>query len=169
MTLNNKLKWQDNTLVIVKKASKRLHIIRVLRRCGLSASDMLVVYFSLVRSLLEYASPIWHTMLPTYLSDKIERVQKRAFRIIYPPVDHEDALKIAQCTRLDERRQVICGKTFQKIQDPDSKLNHLLPPFRADMHDRELRNDSHYWIPKCRTERYKNSFIPRMCSIFNSK
>ena len=169
MTLNNKLKWQDNTLVIVKKASKRLYIIRVLRRCGLSASNLLVVYLSLVRPLLEYACPIWHTMLPTYLSDKIERVQKRAFRIIYPQVDYEDALKIAQCTRLDERHQVICGKTFQKIQDPDSKLNHLLPPFHADMHDRELRNDSHYWIPKCRTERYKNSFIPRMCSIFNSK
>ena len=54
MTLNNKLKWQDNTLVTIKKASKRLYIIRVLRRCGLSASDLLVVYFSLVRSLLEY-------------------------------------------------------------------------------------------------------------------
>ena len=42
MTLNNKLNWQDNTLVIVKKASKRLCIIRVLRRCGLSASNLLV-------------------------------------------------------------------------------------------------------------------------------
>ena len=30
VTLNNKLKWQDNTVAMIKKASKRLHTIRVL-------------------------------------------------------------------------------------------------------------------------------------------
>ena len=62
VTLNNKLKWQENTAIIIKKASKRLHIIRVLHRCGLSPSDLLVVYFSLVRSTLEYVCSVWHTM-----------------------------------------------------------------------------------------------------------
>ena len=62
VTLNNKLKWQENTAVIIKKVSKRLHIIRVLHRCGLSPSDLLVVYFSLVRYTLEYACSVWHTM-----------------------------------------------------------------------------------------------------------
>ena len=79
LTINNKLKWQNNTEAIVKKASKRLYVIRVLRRCGLSPSDLLLVYLSLVRSILEYACPVWHTALPKYLSDKIEKVQKRAF------------------------------------------------------------------------------------------
>ena len=75
VTINNKLKWQDNTETIVKKASKRLYVTRVLRRCGLSPSDLLLVYLSLVRSTLEYACPVWHTALPKYLSDKIEKVQ----------------------------------------------------------------------------------------------
>ena len=70
-----------------KKASKRLHIIRVLHRCGLSPSDLFVVYFSLLQSTLEYACFVWHTMLPTYLPDKIEKVQKRA-RIIYSEVEY---------------------------------------------------------------------------------
>ena len=30
VTLNNKLKWQDNTVAMIKMASKRLQIIRVL-------------------------------------------------------------------------------------------------------------------------------------------
>ena len=30
LTMNNKLNWQDNTEALVKKASKRLYIIRVL-------------------------------------------------------------------------------------------------------------------------------------------
>jgi hypothetical protein len=56
----------------------------------------MLVYFSMVRSILEYACPVWHTMLPMGLGDKIEKVQKRAFRIIYPTTDYEDALNIAQ-------------------------------------------------------------------------
>ena len=77
LIINNKLKWQDNTEAIVKKASNRLYVILVLRRCGLSPSDLLLVYVSLVRSILEYACPAWHTALPKYLSDKIEKVQKK--------------------------------------------------------------------------------------------
>ena len=47
LTMNNKLNWQDNTKALVKKASKRLYIIRVLQRCGLSSNDLLLVYFSM--------------------------------------------------------------------------------------------------------------------------
>ena len=50
LTMNNKLNWQDNTKALVKKASKRLYIIRVLQRCGLSSNDLLLDYFSMVRS-----------------------------------------------------------------------------------------------------------------------
>ena len=93
--------------------------------------------------------------VPTYLSDKIEKVQKRAFRIIYPEVEYTHALRISQCKRLSERRQDICEQTFKKIQDPDCKLNYILPLLRSNKHDRELRNSSHYCLPRCRTERYK--------------
>ena len=104
--MNNKLKWQDNTEALVKKASKRLYIIRVLQRCGLSPNDLLLVYFSMVRSILEYACRVWYTMLPKCLGDKIETVQKRAFRIIYPTRDYEDALNIVKCKRLQATADV---------------------------------------------------------------
>ena len=41
LTMNNKLNWQDNTEALVKKALKRLYIIRVLQRCGVSPYDLL--------------------------------------------------------------------------------------------------------------------------------
>ena len=52
ITINNKLNWQDNTNVVVKIVAKQLHIIRVLKRCSLPPNDLLLVYFSLVRSTL---------------------------------------------------------------------------------------------------------------------
>ena len=76
VTLNNQLKWNDNMVTMVKKASKRLYILRVLRRYGVPPADLRLTYFSLVRSTLEYACAIWHTCLPIYLSRKIKMVQK---------------------------------------------------------------------------------------------
>ena len=64
------------TEALVKKASKRLYIIRVLQRCGLPPNDLLLVYFSMVRSILEYACPVWHTMLPKCLGVKLKKFKK---------------------------------------------------------------------------------------------
>ena len=101
---------------------------------------------------------VWHTNLPQYLSDKIEHVQKRAFRIIHPGRRYDDALSIAQCPRLTDRRQILCCKTFKKIQEPSSQLHYLLPSSREDMHGRFLRNNLDYTVPRCRTDRYKEFY-----------
>ena len=50
--------------MIVSKASKRLHIILVLRRGGVNAADLLVIYVALVRSVLEYCCVVWHNVDP---------------------------------------------------------------------------------------------------------
>ena len=44
LVIQDNLKWkEENTCMIVSKASKRLHIIGVLRRGGVSAADLLVI------------------------------------------------------------------------------------------------------------------------------
>ena len=163
VTLNKQLKWDDNIDLIVKKASKRLYILRVLRRSGVPSADLLTIYFSLIRSTLEYACTVWHNSLPKYLSDKLELVQKRAFRTIYPNTHYKDALLIANCSRLHSRRNDLCVKTFEQMKDPSARLHHILPSTRASAHGRSLRNNNRLSLPKCKTERYKNSFIPAMC------
>ena len=71
LVIKDNLKWkEENTCMIVSKASKRLHIIRVLRRGGASATDLLVTYVALVRSVLEYCCVVWHNALPVYLSSE---------------------------------------------------------------------------------------------------
>ncbi|CAB4000655.1 Hypothetical predicted protein [Paramuricea clavata] len=107
-------------------------------------------------------------MLPKCLGDKIEKVQKRAFRIIYPTTDYEDALNIAKCKRLDDRRQELCAKTVKKILNR-AHLNRLLPPLREESHELDLRNNSNLTLTKCNTERFKTSFIPAVPANFNNK
>jgi hypothetical protein len=61
-------------------------------------------------------------------------------RIIYPGCHYKEALSIAQCLLLEDRRQT--------IQEPSSYLQYLLPPTREDIHGRRLRNNMNYSIPK---------------------
>ena len=143
LTINNIIKWTQCIDVIVRKSSKRLYMMRVLRRHGIPITDLLVIYSTSIRPILEYACVVWHNSLPKYLSDKIELVQKRALRILYPNTHYEDALSSSGCSPLHVRRQEICKKTiqvFQKIATPSSKLYNLLPVTSEEACDRNLRN-----------------------------
>ena len=55
-----------------------------LKRAGIRQTDLVNVYVSVVRPVLEYACPVWHTNLPKYLSENIEMIQKRALKSIFP-------------------------------------------------------------------------------------
>ena len=54
MKLNPKKTKEMRILIIVTKASKRLYIIRILRRNGVPVEDLIEIYFALIRSVLEY-------------------------------------------------------------------------------------------------------------------
>ena len=65
VTIQSNLKWDLHINEVVAKASKRQHILRVLKRGGVPPADLLNVYFALIRSVLEYCCPVWHNDLPS--------------------------------------------------------------------------------------------------------
>ena len=76
--MDKDLKWTCHVDYIIKKACKKLYslkVLRVLRRAKVCQSNILRIYLSSVRSVLEYAVPVWQN-IPAYLSEAIERVQK---------------------------------------------------------------------------------------------
>ena len=86
--------------------------------------SLLKVHTSFVRSVLEYTVPVWQS-IPGYLSDKIESIQKRALKIIFPCADsYSDALELAWVETLAYRRDEICKEYMCKTKD----LNHPLHP-----------------------------------------
>ena len=97
---------------IVKKANKRLYAIRVLKKCGLSCTDFTLVCFSIIRSILEYASssPVG-AALPLFLSDLIESVQKRALLFTLSQVMKRPLL------HPKSRREEFCIRFMKTIHD----------------------------------------------------
>ena len=142
LTLQNDLKWGSHIDDMVRKGSKRLHIIRVLGWAGVPQQELVLIYISLIRSILEYCCPVWHTSLPQYLLDSVERIQKRTFRIMYPDLSYKEALKQLRCSTLYERRENICMRTMNRIEQSGGHLSRLLPLTRDNAHDHDLRNNN---------------------------
>ena len=87
-TLSNDLTWKRHVDNIVKKAGKRIYMLYQLKRAGVNQADLITIYISVVRPVVEYACPVWNTNLPIYLSENIEMIQKRAVRAIFPGIVH---------------------------------------------------------------------------------
>ncbi|CAB4022029.1 RNA-directed DNA polymerase from transposon BS, partial [Paramuricea clavata] len=105
--LGSNLKWNTQVDDKTRKACKRLYALRVLKKTGLQERELVLVYKSMIRTILEYAVEAWSDF-PQYLSDKLERVQKRALWIIYPGSDYGEALKISKLESLKDRRVDLC-------------------------------------------------------------
>ena len=79
VTINNSLIWHEHVTNICAKTSKRIHYLTQLKRAGVSQSDLIQIYKSVVRPVMEYASMVWHPGFPKYLSDVKSYVSARHF------------------------------------------------------------------------------------------
>lgn len=81
--VTHNLCWSTHCEYSVQRVCKCLYALRCLKKSRVMKGDLVLVYSSLIRSVLEYASPVWAN-LPEYLSLLIESVQKKALEIIFP-------------------------------------------------------------------------------------
>ena len=56
--VDDNMKWNTNTEKIVKKAAKRLFLLKVLKSYGASTSDMKNFYMAVIRPTLEYGAQV---------------------------------------------------------------------------------------------------------------
>ena len=108
-----------------KKATKRLFVLQTLKRVGLGTNDLVLVYCSIVRSIVEYASPV-RAAIPLHLDELIESVQRKALKIIFARVDYTEALVLAGPESLSDRRVGAC-KQFMATARQMSSLKNIIP------------------------------------------
>ena len=129
----------------------------------LHAHSVLVrFYCSVIRSILEYACQVFHCNLPLYLSEDIERIQRRALRVIFPDCSYSEGLAKAGLTTLYDRRSTLCKELLSDIDTQGNhKLSHLLP-VRSQQNDTP-RSTRAFAAPVCKTNRFRKSVIISHC------
>jgi hypothetical protein len=154
---NCKLTWSNHMDYVISIVSKRLYILRVLR--SLFSHDQLVCVFnSIIRSVLEYASPVF--LNPGSGFDrKLLSLCKRAFRIVHG----SDARDCDKCSMLEvcDRRKTLSIRLFRKVLcDPNNVLHHLLPP--------PSHRSERLILPHVKTRRRMNGFVFSSSLLYNS-
>ena len=97
---------------------------------------------------MEYACQVFHSNRPSYLSNEIERIQRRAMHVIFPDLSYNDALAETKLSKLGERWEKLSGDLFSNIVKNDNyKLAYLLPP-RVNV-SRNMRNPRTFEISRC--------------------
>ena len=66
-----------------EKFRKRLWFLRHLKRSGMGNKDLLFMYLSVIRPVLDFASIAYHTLLTKDQTNRLETLQRCAFKIIY--------------------------------------------------------------------------------------
>ena len=158
VNLSTDLKWSIHIDEVCARASKRLFALRTLKRNGVPLADLRSVYCYFIRPLLEYACPVWHSSLTCTLNNQLEDIQRRALRIIYPQMSYKDSITQFNLPTLYDRRELLCESFYKNATRPDSKLFNLLPEPAPSHYN--LRKPRRLPLFKCRTKRFKNSFIP---------
>ena len=129
MVVSDNLRWNAHVESIRKKPATRLYFLKQLKRAKVPSKGILRFYTTCLRPVLEYACPVFHHSLPQYLSNEMERLQKRVLRLIQPDLSYTEALVALDITLLYERRKALSNALFDQIvRDQSHKLHDLLHP-----------------------------------------
>ena len=166
--LSDDLKWELNTQNIITKCSAKLYMLSKLKAFNVSRQDLVKIWTTFIRPIAEYVAPLWHSSITITEKEKIERLQKRALRIIlggdYPGYDN--ALDLLNLPSLKARREGLTKKFAMGLLK-SKKHRKLLPENRENV--RSMRSDVGVQLiaPEWKNLRYGRSTIPYCTRLIN--
>ena len=167
LTISKDLKWNQHITNIVKKANKRIYFIIQLKRAHVPEADIIKFYTTCVRPVMEFSCQVFHFALPSYLSNALERVQKRVLSITYPLTGYADCLQKSGIKPLSDRRVDACEKLFNEITTtPAANMRNHIPSRYFPNYD--LRHSRSFVVPQTKTNRFRNSFFPSSARHINN-
>ena len=149
--IDNKLSWNQNTDSIVNKLNTRLYCLRKLNSFNVNSNILQIFYTSIISSVLTFGSSVWGRNINQYDRDRLDRIIKKAGRIIGKP-------QICLGDMTDK-------KVYSKLTAIFHDKSH---PLWTELNDLVIDRSGRLRMPKVKTKRYRNSFIPNAVKIFNN-
>ena len=164
--LTHDMKTTTHVKHITKTAYSRLWAISRLKASGVSNEDIFHFYIMKIRSVLEYAAPVFTSMLTETDKTDIERIQKIVFKIIlgYQYIDYQQACTKMKTSTLQTRRQDLSLRfALSCLESPQHR--HLFKQRTSTYYN--LRNIKSFEVPFSNSDRYFSSPIPYLTRLLN--
>ena len=140
-TIHESLSWDLNTSLIIKKSHQRLYFLRQLKKFKVSKSAMTHFYRATIESVLTFSMLVWFAHTTSQDKAKLERVVRRAAKIIGCSLPTLSSLFSSRIVR--KAHKIIADNTH-----PAHHLFNLLPSGRR------------YRAIKCATSRFRDTTYP---------
>ena len=167
--LRSDLKTVSNTQYIVKRAWKRMWVIRRLKALGASEEQLLNVLRAQVLSVLHFASPAWSTQITVRENTRIESVLKTGLYLVYGEryQSFSWALAEANMSSLSEQRSTQFSKfTKNCIKNPKFSKWFAICEGNTEVNTRQEK--PRFKPIPCRTKAFAQSAIPQMVQVANN-
>ena len=151
VTFNERCTWTNHIESVTKKASRRLFPLRLLRPL-LDDEELKVVYYGLMRSILEYASPLFIGLSETD-AQNLAGVQKRFHRLLCGKQCKKECLQPLEIRRKNHAVSLYCS-----LLKEDHILHRLAR--QQSTHGRLL-------LPSISTSRRLNCFPVKTAILYN--
>jgi hypothetical protein len=165
--LSSDLKTCSNTAYIIKKAYKRMWIVRRLKSLGASSEQLLDVLNKQVLSVLFLGAPAWYGQLTIAEKTQLNRVLRCGLHIMYGDSygSFRQAVTRAGMLTITEQLHKMTAKYARKASQHSkfSKWFKVRPEAQVN-----TRNQKTKYLPVAsRTARYGSSPLPLLTSILN--
>ena len=149
-TIDDKLRWNDNTINLYKKGQHRLYFLRKLNALHIDRNILFVFHGSFVKGVMTFGLVCWWGNLSVKNREKLNRI-------------HTISFKIARCcTPNTSLEQLYKLRTLQMA-------TKILPDRAHFLHDHYdlLPSGRRYRMPTVKTQRALKSFIPSSIKYLN--
>ena len=148
------------------KFRSKLWSLRQLKRSGMGQLDLLCVYKSVLRPVIEFACVTYGPMLTREMSEEIEKLQLRVMKIIYGvTVSYGTVLRETELETLEARRWERIRKFAIKAQKNEKYSAKWFP--KARDHQYNTRRPKTFLEETSKTQRLYRSPIFTMRRILN--
>ena len=147
VTFKSEFNFNSHIANVVSNCSRKLFALRIVNNF-LPKVENLLIYNSLIRSILEYCSPLFVGINYTN-ANQLNKIQNRAHKIICGSSCTCDCLQSLSYRRIVASRKLF----FNIVNSEDHVLFHLCPTLSK-------LNVNRFIQPYSRTSRRLNSFFP---------
>ena len=172
--LDSKLSWWPLVNDVCTRAKSKLWALIRMKELGACTPQLLATYKARVRSITEYAAPLFCGLLNQEQMDALELVQKRAVAIVLGReyTTYERACELLQLESLQQRRLELTTRFAVKAA-ANPRHSSWFKKTSSKRGQREVSKQSIYITKRYiegtfRTARHKNSSVPFMTSLLNA-
>ena len=164
-TFGTKPNVDEQVQAMTRKFYMRLWTIRHLMKAGIPNLDVLSLYKALIRPVLEFAAPAFHSILTATQTAQLKRLQMRAMKLIFGwSVSYSTALEGSGMETLESRREGLVLRFARKCSNNNRFKSWFLPN-----HDIEYatRRREKFRLKTGRTSRFQKNPIYHMTTLLN--